>query len=116
MRPLEGLFVVALVLYTGVIWTHRFKKHLTGWMVALFGVGLLADVSGTIALCAFSANGWTWTLHTISGLASLLIMGLHFVWALWEWAEVRSGSLFQRYSVYAWLLWLVAFISGIPLH
>ena len=115
MYPLEMLFVVALVLYSFVIWTHKFQKKLHTWMVWLFGAGVLADFGGTIFLCVASATKWTFTFHTISGLFSLLVMALHFVWALFAvTAHGKFESYFNRFSVAAWCLWFSAFISGIP--
>lgn len=115
MRPLEALFVVALLLYSFVIWSHQIKKRFSPWMVWLFGIGLVADTSGTVFLCVAAASRWTFTVHTISGLVSLLIMALHFGWAL---LSITLGgkfeAYFKRFSVFAWLLWLVAFVSGIP--
>lgn len=117
MQYLELLFFVALVLYTSAIMSHKFKKKLKPWMMVLFGIGLAADICGTVFLCAFSSNSWQWTLHSISGFVSLLIMALHFFWALI--AILKGGKFedkFNQWSIYAWLLWLVAFFSGIPLH
>lgn len=115
MFTLEWLFVMALVLYTWVIWRHRFKKKISAWMVVLFGLGLVADSAGTIFLCAMTAAKWQFTFHTVSGLVSLLIMALHFAWTL---LALKKGgafeSYFNRFSIYAWLIWLMAFISGIP--
>lgn len=115
MHLLEMLFVVALLLYSLVIWSHKFKKRLTPWMLWLFGIGLVADISGTVFLCVVAASRWVFNLHTMSGLIALLIMSLHFVWALLS--IVRGGrfeAYFNRFSVLAWLIWLVAFVSGIP--
>lgn len=116
MFALEWLFVIALVLYTLVIWRHRFKKKISAWMVMVFGLGLAADSAGTVFLCAMMAARWQFTLHTISGLVSLLIMALHFLWTI---LALKKGgafeSYFNRWSIYAWLCWLVAFVSGVPL-
>jgi uncharacterized repeat protein (TIGR03987 family) len=116
MRPLELLFVVALVLYSFVIWWHRLKTHkLHAWMAVVFGLGLTADVAGTVFLCVVSATRWSWTLHTISGLLALLIMASHFAWAVRATtAGGRAESNFTRFSVWAWWIWVVAFVSGIP--
>ncbi len=115
MNPLEWLFVVALVLYGFVIWSHQIKKKFSPWMIWLFGLGLAADISGTVFLCVVAASRWTFSLHTVSGLISILIMALHFVWAL---LSVMFGgkfeAYFKRFSIFAWFLWLVAFVSGIP--
>ena len=109
------LFVVALLLYSFVIWFHQFRKSFSPWMVWLFGIGLATDVSGTVFLCVAVASRWVFSLHTYFGLVSLLIMALHFVWAL---LSVTYGgkfeSYFKRFSVLAWFLWLIAFVSGIP--
>ncbi|HXK40590.1 MAG TPA: hypothetical protein VJ046_00580 [Candidatus Paceibacterota bacterium] len=115
MRTLELLFVVALLLYSFVIWVHKFRKDLSLWMVWLFGIGLAADVSGTVIVCVLAAKSWVWNLHTVSGLLSLIIMATHFAWALCA-LKVKGDfeTYFNRFSVWAWLLWLVAFVSGIP--
>lgn len=115
MRPLESLFLVALVLYTTAIFSHRMRGTLKPWMMTVFGLGLLADISGTVFLCVLVSESWQWTLHSISGLAALLIMALHFTWAVV--AVSRGGASerrFHRWSVAAWLVWLIAFVSGIP--
>lgn len=109
------LFVVALLLYSFVIWSHQLTKSFSLWMVLLFGIGLTADASGTVLLCVAAASRWVFTLHTISGLVALLIMALHFVWAL---LSVKFGgkfeAYFKRFSVLAWFIWLTAFVSGLP--
>lgn len=116
MHALELLFVVALLLYSFVIWRHKFTKELSLGMIWLFGMGLAADVSGTVFLCTFAVPGWKFTLHSTAGLLSLLIMALHFAWALLALGAVgKFREYFNRFSVSAWCLWFVAFVSGIPL-
>lgn len=116
MRPLETLFIFALLFYTTAIWSHRATGRMRTWMLACFTAGLLADIAGTIFLCVIVSDAWQWTLHSISGLAALLIMTLHFVWALF--ALTRGGTSeehFNRWSLGAWIIWLIAFVSGIPM-
>lgn len=116
VRPLESLFIFALFFYTTAIWSHRFSGTMKTWMLACFSTGLLADISGTIFLCVIVSDTWHWTLHSISGLIALLIMSLHFIWALA--AMTRGGTAeekFNRWSLWAWLIWLIAFVSGIPM-
>ena len=115
MHSFEWLFVLALILYTLVIWSHRLKHKLEIWMAVLFGTALTADISGTIFLCITESVKWVWNLHSISGLISLMIMAAHFAWAIMAIKGVgRSEFYFNRFSIYAWSLWLVAFLSGIP--
>lgn len=116
MRPLEFLFVVALILYTTAIWSHKIKKEFRLWMIWLFGFGLTADIAGTVFLCVAVSEKWIFNLHTVSGLLSLVIMAIHFLWALLAIKNRGKFELyFNRFSIKAWLLWLVAFISGIPI-
>ncbi|KKU04870.1 MAG: hypothetical protein UX07_C0025G0011 [Parcubacteria group bacterium GW2011_GWA2_45_30] len=115
MFSLELFFVIALLLYSLSIWSHKMTGKMHFWMLCIFGAGLAADILGTTLLCVINTARWQFTTHTISGFAALIIMALHFVWAL---RAVKIGgkfeSYFNRYSVSAWFLWLFAFVSGIP--
>ncbi len=112
MRSLEWLFVIALVLYSASIWAERIVGKLRAWMIVAFGIGLAADTVGTVVLCAPAALSWKWSFHTTTGLASLAIMAVHFLWALLATRGGRAAALFHRWSVAAWLLWLSSFLSG----
>ncbi|MEK9201614.1 MAG: hypothetical protein AAB944_01450 [Patescibacteria group bacterium] len=85
-------------------------------MIWVFGVGLAADISGTIFLCVMATTELTLNIHTISGFFSLLIMAIHFMWAL---LAVMIGGRFEEYfrcyAIPAWCIWMVAFVSGIIL-
>lgn len=122
MPPLDWFFVVALVLYSLVIWRHWWHRKtvpkLRRWMLWAFGVALACDMSGTLFLCIVGAKGWTWTIHSVSGALSVMIMALHFAWALDAafFSRGRCATLFNRFSLTAWGLWAVSFITGIPLH
>lgn len=116
MGLFELLFIVALILYTTAIIAHKKVGHLKLWMLITFGTGLLADISGTIFLCVLHSAGWVWNLHSISGFAALVIMAFHFSWALLAVSKkYKFEEMFNKYSIYAWLIWLVAFVSGIPM-
>lgn len=117
MRSLEGLFFIALALYSTAIWADRLQGKLQHWMIWTFGAALCADTAGTILLCSTVSNSFKLTLHTVSGAASLAIMSLHFAWALL--AARRGGNYearFRRWSLTAWALWLVSFFSGAFIH
>ena len=115
MHYLESLFIIALILYTISIMSHYKKGQFESWMLKTFGFGLLADISGTIFLCVFASHGWQWTLHSISGLLALIIMSIHFAWAYLAFNDDKYEKIFHKYSIYAWVLWLIAFVSGIPI-
>ncbi|MFA5853660.1 MAG: HsmA family protein [Patescibacteria group bacterium] len=113
MRFLELLFVAALILYTTAIWADRIKGELHAWMVKVFIFGFLCDVFGTILVCVTVTGAWHPTLHMLTGTASLVIMALHLAWAIMAMSRgERSEACFRRWSIPAWLLWLVSFLSG----
>lgn len=113
---LEASFAVALIIYTIVIWSHWFKKELKLWMIWLFAAALSIDGFATLVVCVLIPDKLRWTFHAMAGLASLLIMALHFFWAVRAYSgDNKYAEYFQRYSIYAWLFWLAAFLSGIPL-
>jgi len=111
--PIGVKFIAAaLVFYTIAIWSERFKKELKLWMLLVFITAFLCDLGGT-SIMFFTSRSLN--LHSISGYTALSIMSAH----LWFAIEATRGKtwyakVFSRYSLYAWLLWLLAFVSGIP--
>ena len=108
------LITAALVLYSLAIWSEKIKKHLKPWMIRIFILAFSCDVIGT-TMMFFRNKTHHINFHTICGYLALLIMGLHLAWAI---AAIKQQGkmqcLFRRFSVYAWFIWLVAFITGIP--
>ena len=114
VRILELFFVAALILYSFSIWSHKIIGKLYPRIIWTFGAGLAFDIAGTVLLCVASADRWRFTVHTTSGLVSLFIMTLHFIWALLAiYVGGKFESYFNRFSVPAWILWLLAFFSGV---
>lgn len=115
-RVLELLFPIAAVIYTTIIWRHFFFPELTPKMKRWFLGALCLDSAGTIFLCGLFIIHWQWTLHSISGLLSLLIMILHYCLLsnkrLWSSGIV---TVLRYTSIGTWILWMTAFISGLPL-
>ncbi|MFW0862446.1 MAG: HsmA family protein [Candidatus Komeilibacteria bacterium] len=113
--PLSVVFIMsALVFYTVSIWSEKLKKVIKPWMVLMMGVGFACDMVGTTMMFLRSTthhiNG-----HTLCGYTALLIMLIHFIWAVMAVENFgKAQQWFNRFSVYAWCLWLVAFVSGIP--
>jgi uncharacterized repeat protein (TIGR03987 family) len=113
---MEALFIAAWIFYTIVIWSCEAKKELKSWMIWMFAAALSADGLATLAVCILALNGFKLTLHAVTGFASLMIMFLHFFWAIGAYFGVKKcAGYFQRYSIYAWLIWTAGFFSGIPL-
>ena len=108
------LMIVALVFYSTAIWSERFARGLKLWMVVIFTIGFFCDFIGTWIMRSISA-GTTLNIHSIAGFSALIIMLLHLIWAivaiLWRG---KAQELFSRYSIYAWSVWLLAFLTGVP--
>lgn len=109
-----GLILVALVLYTLAIWSEKIKQQLRPWMLFTFICGFVCDLIGT-SIMGVQNGGLSLTIHGICGILALIIMLIHLLWAVDALARGgRCQALFTKYSIYAWGVWLLAFVSGIP--
>ena len=108
---------LALTFYTIGVFGERKVGTLKGWLVGFFGLGLVCDSTGTkimtsihdTSLSAFKAD-----FHIITGGLALVLMAIHFVWALyvlWKGSE-QSKANFHKFSVVVWAFWLLPYIAG----
>ncbi|NVN97055.1 TIGR03987 family protein [Candidatus Nomurabacteria bacterium] len=115
--PVAIIFIcLALMLYTSSIFTEKFiVGHLKKWIIFLFSLGFTSDVIGTSLMYKMAEVKFSISLHSICGYSALIIMCLHLIWAI---LAIRGSDIYQknftRYSIYAWFIWLIAFISGTP--
>jgi hypothetical protein len=105
------VFGVALVGYSIAVLAHKFLRELRWWMIGTFGVALAFDTAGTYFLCYKVAEGVTFSAHTILGFVILIIMALHFAWALTAMWSPRFRYYFDKGSIWAWGVWLFVFFS-----
>lgn len=112
--PVAGAFVtVAFFLYSVAIWSERCQRKLALWMTVLMAFGFLADSIGTGMMMQLAReNGLRIGVHGCFGYVALAIMFLHLAWALGTVFDERWQSYFSRFSVWAWCLWVVAFVIG----
>lgn len=104
---------LALVFYTLAIATEQFSG-LKKSILLVFGAGLSCDILGT-TLMSLKTKGIIFNNHTVLGIVSLFVMTTHFIWAIKAIrGNVQSQKFFTRFSPFAWLAWLFAFLSGIP--
>ena len=107
------LMVSALACYTLAVWSVRFAGRLKPWHLGFFWLGLAFDGFGTF-LMSRMAGGFVLNLHGLTGLVAILLMLGQTLWgtlALWRQDEAALTS-FYRFSLVIWLIWLIAFISG----
>jgi len=109
--------ISALSLYSTAIWAERLSHKLSRWMIVVFIAAFTCDLMGTslMTLMTHHAGHHHISVHLMCGLTALVIMCLHLLWALFTiWKKGRAEKLFHSFSLYAWVIWLAAFITGIP--
>jgi uncharacterized repeat protein (TIGR03987 family) len=108
------LITLALVFYTIGVWSERLAGRLKAWHVVFFWLGLACDTAGTAIMMEY-AGGLTADLHGVTGVAAILLMVAHAVWATVVLArrDERAILTFHRFSVAVWVVWLVPYLSGV---
>lgn len=116
------LITSALVFYTAGVWAERVQRRLLPWHAALFGAGLLCDLTGTLAMMAkvgqsadvSGAAAGMRMIMMVTGALALVLMAAHLTWAIVVLVRRRPRELasFHRLSLGVWLIWLVPFIAG----
>lgn len=114
------LITSALVFYTIGVWAEKLQGQLKLWHTAFFFVGLFFDTTGTLTMEAIarsqdiSAVTTGFNLHSLTGLAAILLMFVHAIWAAWVLYKKDSNvnKTFHKFSLFVWLVWLVPFLSG----
>jgi len=101
------------LLYTIAIWSEFFIKRIAVWMVTLFCIAFLSDVTSTFIMF-LRATSKTLTYHAFAGYAALAIITLHLIWILIAHKKPKAQKYFHKYSLVAWGIWQFAFFSGIP--
>ena len=70
----------ALVFYSIGVWSERIAGKLRLWHLLFFWLGLICDTWGT-GMMLEMAGGITFDLHGTSGLAAIILMLVHAIWA-----------------------------------
>jgi hypothetical protein len=119
MNPLLRLgtiiVVFALASYSFAVFTIHRKKILRRRILVFLTLGVALDITATVFMILGSSKGG-FTLHGIIGYSSLLgmFMDAVLIWRL----KVKNGSYsmipgsISIYSRYAYLWWVIAFITG----
>ena len=105
---------LALVFYTIGTWGERFQRMLKIWHIAFFLLGLAADTYGTSIMTRIAGDQSANQLHAITGMAALILMGVHALWAIltyWRGSE-KAKHNFSRFSVVVWAFWLIPYFIG----
>ena len=108
------LITSALVFYSIGVWSERLAGRLRAWHLAFFWAGLIFDTSGT-GIMFEMAREKAWSLHGFTGLAAIVLMLVHALWAtvVLTRKEERAIVTFHRFSVTVWAIWLVPYCTGL---
>lgn len=108
---------LALVLYTIGVWSERIKGELKPWHLFFFWGGIVFDTWGT-GLMFEMAGGMTFDVHGISGLAAILLMLLHAIWASFVLMKKDEMMIkkFHTFSLFVWIIWLIPYFSPMVFH
>ena len=119
MNPLvrigTTIVIFALASYSIAIITEQRKKILRRRILVFLTLGVALDITATTFMILGSSKG-SFTLHGIIGYSSLLGM---FIDAVLIWRlKITKGSYspvpdnIHIYSRYAYIWWVIAFITG----
>ncbi|MEH7462785.1 HsmA family protein [Bacillus thuringiensis] len=105
----------ALIFYTIGVWSEKFQKTLKPWHVVIFWLGLVCDTLGTTLMEKMAEAGSLFSFHGITGLAAILLMLFHAVWAtiVLIKKDTQMMTTFHKLSIIVWFIWLIPYISGL---
>lgn len=108
------LITLALIFYSVGVWSERIAGRLEVWHAVFFWIGLICDTIGT-ELMAEIAGGLKLTLHGLTGIAAILLMLIHAVWATAVLTRRNERAIlnFHKFSVVVWTIWLIPYFSGV---
>lgn len=109
------LFInMALIFYTIGVWSEKRAGKLKSWHIGVFWIGLIFDTLGTSYMSKLTGDTFKLNFHGITGLAAILLMLFHVLWA--SWVHVKNDEnmkvKFHKLSLGVWLIWLIPFVSG----
>lgn len=107
------IITLALVFYSIGVWAERLGGRLQPWHLVFFWLGLICDTWATGAMIEF-AGGLTADIHGVTGVAAILLMLIHAIWATLVLLrkDERMIRNFHKFSVVVWAIWLIPYLSG----
>ena len=105
----------ALLFYSIGIFTEQRKKVINKTVLIFLSLGLFFDIAATGSMIMGSNNSM-FTFHGVIGYAGLIAMTIETILAYRfnskYGAEVKVGKALHHYSLYAYILWVIVFITG----
>lgn len=109
------IVVLALIAYSIAILTEQKKHRITNVVLVFLTSGILLDIAATTFMILGSSKS-SFSLHGILGYSSLGAM-LVDTFLLWRFrlnhsAEIMVPKPLHLYSRFAYIWWVLAFITG----
>ena len=109
------LIHVALVLYSIFFYKERKYKRATNGLLIFITLAVSFDISATTCMMIGTAKEY-FTLHGTLGYTALAIMIIDAI-LIWKHkikygSEAQFSANLNRYTLYGYILWLIAFATG----
>ncbi|MDF0478729.1 HsmA family protein [Vagococcus sp. PNs007] len=112
----SGAMMIALVLYSIGVFGEKLSGTIQFKHLVFFFGGLIFDTTGTTLMnqIAKGNGGSQFGLHQLTGGAALILMGFHFIWAIWVYKKGsdEAKEKFHKFSIGVWTLWVISFVLG----
>ncbi len=109
------IVLLALVFYSIGVYNEQKQKAISKKILLFLSFGLLFDITATLCMIKGSSNG-LFTLHGFIGYSALLAMLTDTI-LLWR-IYITNGNnnpipkSIHKYTLFAYLWWVIAFITG----
>ena len=105
---------LACLTYTIGVWSEKIQGKLKTWHAIVFWLGLIFDTIGTTEMSLISGSLVKFNFHGMTGLAAILLMLFHAVWASVVLIRKNEKMIigFHRFSIFVWIIWLIPMFSG----
>lgn len=103
----------ALLSYSIAVITEQIKKKINKTVLIFLTLGVILDITAT-SFMIFGSSNSAFTLHGFIGYSALLAMLIdtYLIWKNYLKFGENIKSSIHRYSLFAYIWWVIAFITG----
>ena len=109
------IVILALIAYSIAIITEQRKHKVSNIVTTFITLGIIFDIIATAFMISGSSNS-PFTLHGILGYSSLagMLVDTVLIWRhrIQNGKETEVPAWLHKYSRYAYIWWILAFITG----
>ncbi len=111
------LFTFALIVYSVATWAGVRSGILKKWHLVILWIGLIADLSATLAI-GWVYGGFVQNTHSYIGAVALLAVLAQNIAAtiiLKNGDENKMASFPKKVFIPVWVIWMASYIAGLLL-